>query len=399
MVTPGTRLGPYEIVASLAAGGMGEIYRARDPRLGREVAVKLIAGDGSASPERVRRFEQEARAVAGLEHPHILAIHDVGIHEGRTYIVFEQLEGETLRDRLQRGALPSRKAVELAAQMCQGLAAAHARGIVHRDLKPENIFLTRDGRVKILDFGLAKLTQAPEEDGSQQPTQTATDVGAWVGTPGYVSPEQLRGAPADARSDLFALGAVFYEMLTGQRAFRGATRADTLSAILERDPPGMTVPGGQVLPSLERLVRRCLEKDPEERFQSARDVGFALETLIGPASSEAVAIEARPAPPWRWPRAGALLALVAAVAGAGGLLAGRDLWQGPAPTFKQLTFRRGWISYARFAPDGRTVLYAASWDGKPLRSSRPAPIPQSHARWACHSPGSSRCRQPGRWRS
>jgi Tol biopolymer transport system component len=187
-----------------------------------------------------------------------------------------------------------------------------------------------------------------------------------MGTPGYVSPEQLRGAPADARSDLFALGAVFYEMLTGQRAFKGATRADTLSAILAHDPPGMTVPGGQVPPSLERLVRRCLEKDPEDRFQSARDVGFALEALVGSASNEAVAVEGRRAPSRRWPRAVAMLAVLAAAA-AGGLLAGRQLWQKPAPTFKQLTFRRGWISTgARFAPDGRTVLYAASWDGKPL---------------------------------
>jgi serine/threonine protein kinase len=275
----GTRLGPYEIVSSLGAGGMGEVYRARDPRLGRDVAIKVIGGEGPPAPERLRRFEQEARSVAALQHPHILAVHDVGTHDGRPYVVFELLDGETLRERLSRGALPVRKAVEVAVQICDGLAAAHAHGVVHRDLKPENVFLVRESGVKLLDFGLAKLLEAAEEGGSEAATATATDRGTWVGTPGYVSPEQLRGQGATARSDVFALGAVLYEMLTGQRAFKGATKADTLAAILEKDPPAMALPGGAVPAPLERVVLRCLEKDPDDRFQSTRDVAFALEAL------------------------------------------------------------------------------------------------------------------------
>ena len=260
---PGDRLGPYEIVSPLGAGGMGEVYRARDPRLGRDVALKVLPPE-SSGPERVHRFEQEARAVAALKHPHILAIRDVGSHEGQPYIVLELLEGETLRQRLSHGPLPVSKAVEFGVQVCQGLAAAHARGVVHRDLKPENLFLSREGGVKLLDFGLAKLFETPDEGSDEQPTATATDRGTWLGTPGYVAPEQLRGAGAGARSDLFALGAVLYEMLTGQRAFKGASRADTLSAILDRDPPPMERPGEPVPLPLERVVRRCLEKDPED---------------------------------------------------------------------------------------------------------------------------------------
>jgi hypothetical protein len=368
LLTSGSRLGPYEVISTLGAGGMGEVYRARDGRLDREVALKVIAAEGAPDPDRLRRFEQEARAVAALDHPHILAVHDVGSHNGMAYVVFELLEGETLRDRLDRGPLPARKSVELAVQVCAGLAAAHARGITHRDLKPENLFLTKDGRLKILDFGLAKLTEPLGGMVEDARTQTRTDRGTWRGTAGYVSPEQVREGRADSRSDLFALGAVLYEMLAGRRAFRGPSSADTLSAILNSDPPPITSSVGPVPATLERVVRRCLEKDPEERFQSARDVGFALEALSGSGSGsgsgEAAAVDARLPPSRRWRRAGvAVLALVAAAAG--GLAAGRSLWPKPIPTFKQLTFRRGWISLARFAPDGRTVIYAAGWDGKP----------------------------------
>jgi hypothetical protein len=342
---------------------MGEVYRARDGRLDRDVALKVIAADGPADPDRQRRFEQEARAVAALDHPHILAVHDVGSHNGMAYVVFELLDGETLRDRLDRGPLTARKAVELAVQVCAGLAAAHARGITHRDLKPENLFLTRDGRVKILDFGLAKLTEPLAAMVEDARTQTRTDRGTWRGTAGYVSPEQVREGRADARSDVFSLGAVLYEMIAGRRAFRGPTPADTLSAILNAEPPPIASAAGAVPPSLERVVRRCLEKDPEERFQSARDVGFALEALAGSGSGEAAAVDARLPPSRRWHRAGiAVVAVVAAAAG--GLAAGRSLWQKPLPTFKQLTFRRGWVSFVRFAPDGRTVVYSAGWDGK-----------------------------------
>jgi eukaryotic-like serine/threonine-protein kinase len=382
----GTRLGPYEIVSSLGAGGMGEVYRARDPRLGRDVAIKVIGGEGPPAPERLRRFEQEARSVAALQHPHILAVHDLGTHEGRPYLVLELLEGETLRERLSHGPFPVRKAVEVAVQICDGLAAAHAHGVVHRDLKPENVFLVREGGVKLLDFGLAKLLEASEEGGSEAATETATDRGMWVGTAGYVSPEQLRGQSATARSDVFALGAVLFEMLTGQRAFRGATKADTLAAILEKDPPAITLSGGAVPAPLERVVLRCLEKDPNDRFQSARDVALALEALsTGSASESAAALgPAKPSRRWWWLAAGLLGA--AGIASLG-FVAGRRAADKPAPTFKQLTFRRGWLDQARFAPDGRTVIYGAGWDGKPVElfqtrtdSPESRPLGLTHAR-------------------
>jgi hypothetical protein len=360
----GTRLGPYEVLSPLGAGGMGEVYRARDPRLGRDVAIKVVAGDEAPSAEHQRRFEQEARAVAALRHPHILAVHDVGSHEGRPYVVFELLEGETLRERLARGPLPVGKAIEVGVQIAKGLAAAHAHGVVHRDLKPENLFLARESGTKLLDFGLAKLRES-SDDGSEVPTASATEAGRWVGTPGYISPEQLKGERADERSDVFALGAVLYEMLTGQRAFKGSSRADTLSAILERDPPSMTLPGGPVPPPLERVVRRCLEKDPEDRFQSARDVAFAIDAVSGSSSGATAPGATRPAPVRRLRRASvALLAGAALVAL--GMAAGRKVFEKPPPTFKQLTFRRGFMDFARFAPDGRTVIYGAGWEGRPL---------------------------------
>jgi eukaryotic-like serine/threonine-protein kinase len=343
---------------------MGEVYRARDPRLGRDVAVKIISGEGPPSPERLQRFEQEARAVAALQHPHILSVFDVGTHEGRAYLVFELLEGETLRERLSRGPLPTRKAIELAIQAAHGLAAAHVHGILHRDLKPENVFLGHEG-VKLLDFGLAKLTEPQPGGEGTEATPLATDEGIWVGTPGYVSPEQLRGLPATPRSDVFALGAVLYEMLSGQRAFKGATKADTLSAILEHDPPPMTMPGRPVPLALDKLVRRCVEKDPDDRFQSARDVAFALDAVSSGSSSESAAAVVPARPSRRWLRAGAALLVTAAIAGLA-FLGGRLASEKPAPTFKQLTFRRGWLDQARFAPDGRTVIYGAGWDGRPV---------------------------------
>jgi eukaryotic-like serine/threonine-protein kinase len=282
VLAPGTRLGPYHLLAVLGAGGMGEVYRAHDPRLRRDVAVKVVATEGPAEPSCLHRFEVEARALAALEHPHILAVHDVGTHEGRAYIVCELLEGETLRTRLARGGLPVSESVELARQACDALAAAHARGIVHRDLKPENLFVTREGRLKVLDFGLAKLSRV-EEGGDQSTTLSRTAAGALLGTVGYMSPEQARGAPADARSDLFSLGVVLYEMLAGRRAFAAPTAAETLAAILHRDPPGLATVEHPVPEGLERIVRRCLVKDPEKRFGSAREVATALEALSAPA--------------------------------------------------------------------------------------------------------------------
>ena len=296
MIRAGHKLGPYEVLSPLGAGGMGEVYRAADPRLGRDVAVKVVRSTGAPDPGRLERFEREARAVAALSHPNVLTVHDVGHDDGHPYVVFELLEGETLRDRLERGPLPMRRAIEVAVEVCRGLEAAHGRDLVHRDLKPENVFLTTEGRVKILDFGLAKLRKGegigelagdervePGREGggiASPPDDTRTADGVILGTLGYLSPEQARGLTADARSDLFALGAVLYEMLSGRRAFKGKTPADTLSAILQKDPPALGSGSGPLPPAAGQIVRRCLAKEPEERFHSAHDLGLALETLL-----------------------------------------------------------------------------------------------------------------------
>jgi serine/threonine protein kinase/Tfp pilus assembly protein PilF len=275
-LSAGTRLGPYEILSPLGAGGMGEVYRARDTRLERDVAVKVLPDRLVEDAEALARFEREAKAVAALSHPNILAIHDFGQHEAIVYAVMELLEGETLRDRMAAATLPPRKAVEFALQIALGLAAAHDRGIVHRDLKPQNIFVTRDGLVKILDFGLAKWVQAPESTGQ---TAGATEPGMVLGTAGYMSPEQVRGAALDHRSDLFCLGAILYEMLSGERAFLKDSDVETLMAILKEQPPELSRPGRPVAPELADIVAHCLEKNVEERFQSARDLAFALRVL------------------------------------------------------------------------------------------------------------------------
>ena len=282
-VSAGTKLGPYEVLSPLGAGGMGEVYRARDSRLGREVAVKILPAGYSNDPELLRRFEQEARATAALNDPNILALFDIARQDESPYIVSELLEGETLRDQLRSGVLPVKRVIDYALQILRGLAAAHDRGIVHRDLKPENIFVTLVGQIKILDFGLAKLTM-PESESidtltAELTAEAATCRGAVLGTMGYMSPEQLRGQPSDARGDLFSFGVVLFEMLSGQRPFRGETTADTISAVLREDPPELVATGGDVALILERIVRHCLEKDPAARFQSARDVEFGLESL------------------------------------------------------------------------------------------------------------------------
>jgi hypothetical protein len=364
-----SRLGPYEVLAPLGAGGMGEVYRALDTRLGREVAIKVLPASFSQDSGRLRRFEQEARAAGLLNHPNIVAVYDVGTHEGSPYVVTELLEGETLRSCLGGDRLSPRKAIGHARQIAQGLAAAHEKGIVHRDLKPENVFVTRDGRVKILDFGLAKLTRAErgEAPGEAASTETAvTEPGVVLGTVGYMSPEQVRGWPADARSDIFALGAILYEMLSGRRAFQGASPADTTSAILKEDPPALSEASRDIPPGLEGVVRHCLEKNPEERFQSARDLAFGLDTLSGLSGATAAAAD-------RVPRRAALsvpslvaaVLAISAVALPVGVLVGRRLTQVNPPSFDRVTFRRGVVLSARFGPDGRTILYSASWDGKP----------------------------------
>src|SRR5215475_14281983 len=306
---PGSRLGPYEIVAPIGAGGMGEVYRAKDPRLSRDVAIKVLPASFSQDADRLRRFEQEARAAGVLNHPNITAVHDIGSHDGSPYIVTELLEGETLRSRLSAGAISVRKSIDYAVQIAKGLSAAHEKGIVHRDLKPENVFLTKDGRVKILDFGLAKLKSEQEgESRTDLRTVSGTEPGVVMGTMGYMSPEQVRGRVADRRSDLFAFGTILYEMLSGQRAFRGDTAADTITAILTKEPPDLTQTNQEIHPGLDRIVRHCLEKNPEERFESARDVAFDLEALSTiSAPSTATGVHPLPAAPARRPWA--LLAL------------------------------------------------------------------------------------------
>src|ERR1017187_4168077 len=286
-LTAGTKLGPYDIESMLGAGGMGEVYRARDARLNRTVAIKVLPASFSADADRMQRFVQEARAAAALNHPNILSIFDIGEERGAPYIVSELLEGSTLREQLRSEGIGSRKAIDCALQVARGLAAAHNKGIVHRDLKPENIFLTDDGRVKILDFGLAKLTrpETSSASGDAPTVQVNTEAGQVMGTVGYMSPEQVRGKAADHRSDIFAFGSILYEMLSGKRAFHGETPADTMSAILKEEPEELSETARKVPPSLERIVRHCLEKNPAQRFQSAGDVAFNLETLADSSAS------------------------------------------------------------------------------------------------------------------
>ncbi len=276
-LTAGTKLGPYEVIGAVGAGGMGEVYRARDTRLGRDVAIKILPRSVSDDADRLRRFAQEARAAGALNHPNVLVVHDVGDHDRSPYVVCELLEGTTLREQLTGAPLPARRAIDYAIQIARGLAAAHERGIVHRDLKPENLFVTRDGRVKILDFGIAKLAEREPVEGGDSLTERAeTDPGLVLGTVGYMSPEQVRGQRVDHRSDIFSFGAVLYEMLAGKRAFKRDSSVETLNAILTDEPPDLPT-GDGMAPVLDRVVRHCLEKSPEQRFQSARDAAFALE--------------------------------------------------------------------------------------------------------------------------
>src|SRR6266536_3042926 len=291
---PGTKLGRYEIRSKVGEGGMGEVYLARDEKLNRDVAIKVLPATFSQDAARLRRFEQEAQATSALNHPNILAVYDVGTHDGAPYVVSELLEGETLRQRLGGTALGQRRAIEYALHIAHGLAAAHEKGIVHRDLKPDNIFITKDERVKILDFGLAKLTQG---DATQSETdiptrRVNTDRGVVMGTAGYMSPEQVKGRPVDHRSDIFSLEAILYEILSGRRAFHGESAAETMSAILKEDPPDLSETNQRISPALERLVNHCLEKNPEERFHSARDLAFALDALSGSVAVSGQALTA-----------------------------------------------------------------------------------------------------------
>src|SRR5262245_38915211 len=318
----GVRLGPYEIVAPIGAGGMGEVWRARDPRLGRDVAVKVLPAALDENPERRRRFEQEALAAGALNHPNILSVFDVGHHEGAPYLVFELLEGRTLRDRLQDGPLTPRRAAEAAAQAARGLAAAHDKGIVHRDLKPENLFVLTEGRIKVLDFGLAKLGPGAEEplDSGLDTASYLTQPGTLLGTIAYMAPEQVRGKAADARTDVFSLGVVLYEMLTGARPWARETAAETMTAILNADAPDLSAQATPVPPLLERIVRRCLEKEPAARFRSAHDLAFALEALGEASSTPSARALPPPSAHLRWR---ALVAAGLIAAGLAGFALGR----------------------------------------------------------------------------
>ena len=368
----GTRLGAYEVLAKLGEGGMGEVYRARDTRLNRDVAIKVVPPSVANAPEALARFERESRAVAALSHPNILTIYDVGQSDGHPYSVMELLEGETLRARIAHGPMPVRKAVDIAAQIARGLAAAHDKQIAHRDLKPENVFLSATGDVKILDFGLARSTA--DQGGltrAESPTMApATTPGTVLGTVGYMSPEQVRGESGDHRADIFSLGCVLYEMLTGHRAYRHDTAAETMSAILRDDPPDPGTFNVSVPPAVVRALRRCLEKRPQERFESARDLAFALESSVDSSSMSAAA--ALPAVrDRRWLTAASVALVVGAVLG---LTGARMMWIGspaaldPAgPQFRQLTFEKGTIRDGRFTPDGQSIVYDAAWKGQPLK--------------------------------
>ena len=382
-----TTLSHYRIVSKLGAGGMGEVYRAHDARLDREVAIKVLPADFAKDEDRLRRFEQEARATSALNHPNILTVYDIGTQEGAPYIVAELLDGEELRDRLDEGPIPLRIAIDYAQQIVSGLAAAHERGIVHRDLKPENLFITQDERVKILDFGLAKLTvPAAVAIGSEDTTRKAlTDPGVVMGTVGYMSPEQVRGQATDHRSDIFSFGAILHEMITGRRAFRRETTAETMTAILKEEPEELSALNPIINPSLERIVRRCLEKKPERRFHSAHDLGFALESLTAPTTSSGaqgsgltaaanVAVAETTRLTWRgripWIVAG-LFALLAATGFGLWYLnptstGDRAIWLAFAPP-PNLAFNDKKYDYAVISPDGQKIAFTAySAEGKSM---------------------------------
>lgn len=356
----GQVVGHYRILEKIGVGAMGEVFRARDERLGREVAIKIIRPSSGGNPDHLRRFAQEARAAAALNHPNIVAIYDVGSAGDCPYIVSELLQGQTLRQRLAEGPVSVAQATDFTLQIARGLIAAHDRRIVHRDLKPENLFLTEDGRVKILDFGVAKLQPDGESDRSVDSATTVTKSGLVVGTVAYMSPEQLRGKAVDHRSDIFSVGAIFYETVSGRRAFRGETEVDTMTAVLREEPPEIELHDNSVPQAVRDIIRHCLEKEPENRFQSVRDLVFALETLSGlsaSASSRYVFSRRRTAVlPWA---VAAVLLAVALV-----LLGTQLRRQAPPISYRRVTFEEGTVYSARYAPDGQSFIYTAAWNGK-----------------------------------
>jgi Tol biopolymer transport system component len=367
----GALLSHYRVIEKIGAGGMGEVYRAQDTRLGRDVAIKVLSPHLAATPEARARFEREARTISQLNHPHICTLHDIGHQDGMDYLVMELLEGETLAHRLDKGPLPVPELLTLGAQIAEALDVAHRRGIVHRDLKPGNVMLTKAG-VKLMDFGLARVSTIVPTAGAEAESPTVsrplTSEGTIVGTFQYMAPEQLEGREADVRSDIWALGCVLYEMATGKPSFEGTSQASLIAGIMEREPPAITVLQPLTPPALERIVKHCLEKDPDKRFQSARDLAFALESVSGSAAGMAAVEAAKGAP--RRARlvfvAAAFLAGAVLVATIALLFARRPHLVDPSRvTYTQLTIQRGTISSARFSPDGKTVFYSAEWDGCP----------------------------------
>src|SRR5262245_40097798 len=364
-ISAGRRFGPYEMVSPLGAGGMGEVWRARDERLGREVAVKVLPDEVASDAGRLKRFEKEARAASALNHPNIVTIYDIGSAESVSWIAMERVEGKTLRELLLSGAIPTKRLISIAARIADGLATAHQAGIVHRDLKPENVMVTKEGRVKILDFGLAKLTgieTGSGENASRLPTETGTSPGVVLGTVGYMSPEQAAGQELDFRSDQFSLGSILYEMATGKRAFQKATAVDTLSAILHEEPKPLSETSPEAPLPLRWIVERCLAKDPEERYASTRDLARDLAAVRdrGPEMSGATqvreAVRSR-AKLSRAVRAVIAVAALLAAAAAGVVAAANRKPRSSAPSFHRLAFQPGELGYARLTPDGRSAIY------------------------------------------
>lgn len=362
-VAPGKRIGQFEILAHIGSGAMGHVYRARDPRLRRDVAIKVISPHLATDPERVHRFQREARAAGALNHPNVLVVHDTGEHEGAPYLVTEFLDGVTLRERIRRGRLPQRLAMDIAVQAARGIAAAHESGIVHRDLKPENVFLAKGGTVKVLDFGIARVT-GPDE------AQAGSATGGVAGTAGYMAPEQIRGGTTDHRADIFGLGAILFELVSGRAAFDGATPVERAYSTLNDTPPELTELSADVSPVLARIVARCLEKAPADRFEAARDVAYALDAAMAPTADRAPPLRGGGSRTRRRVAAASIVAATAGVLATAAIMrvtVGRDLVR-PDLTFQRVSYRRGQVLSARFAPGGASVVYSASFDADDLRT-------------------------------
>jgi eukaryotic-like serine/threonine-protein kinase len=369
VIAAGKRLGSYEVLSPLGAGGMGEVYRARDERLGREVAIKVLPAEMASDRERLKRFEKEARSASSLNHPSIVTIYEIGQADSVSYIAMELVEGKTLRELVAGGPLPIKKLLQIGAQVAEGLSRAHEAGIVHRDLKPENVMVTKDGLAKILDFGLAKLTQ-PESGASEAthaPTVSgATEPGLVMGTVGYMSPEQTLGKSVDFRSDQFSFGSILYEMATGRRAFARGSAPQTMAAIIQDEPESIAALNAKVPAPVRWIVERCLAKETRNRYASTEDLAHEIRTLHEHLPELSLPGLAAPVERIGRPGTRSILALLALLFASGIFYLGRRTSAAPVPTFRRLSYRHGAVVHARFAPDGQTVVYSAEWEGRPL---------------------------------